>query len=78
MLAVMVVDLDDLGEVGIRRKIRREYAGMPAQNIGIMSERTPDAVKLVIMQEEMNSLIEMLFLIRVFASKPMNSLQSSS
>ena len=34
-----------------------------------MPERPPDAFKLVIMQEEMNPLIEMLFLIRVKADE---------
>lgn len=65
MLAVMVIDLYDLRKVGIGRKVRRQDAGMPAENIGVMPERTPDAVKLVIMQKEVNSLIEMLFFVCV-------------
>lgn len=69
MLAVMVVNLDDFREVGIGRKIRCKYAGVPAQNIGVMSERTPDALKLVIVQEEMNSLIEVFLFVRVKADE---------
>ena len=69
MLAVMVIDLYDFRKVGIGRKVRRQDAGMTAENIGVMSERPPDAVKLVIMQKEVNSLIEMFFFVRVKADE---------